>query len=115
MKSRSSSLYLLTGIALGILLGLIYAWSIRPAEAVDTNPASLQTQYKDQYRALIALAFASGGDLVRARARLSVLGDNNPYASVQEQTQRMAVNGETGEVTALRLLGAALAQNPLTP
>lgn len=115
MKNRPGSLYLLTGLVLGILFGLFYAWAIKPAEVVDSTPTSLQAGLKDQYRALVATAFAASGDLVRARARLELLGDTDSYASIQGQIRRMAVNGETGEVTALRLLAVALAQNPTAP
>ena len=115
MKNQSGSLYLLTGLVLGVFLGLAYTWFIQPEKAVDTAPSSLGAPLKDQYRALVATAFASTGDLVRARARLELLGDTDYYSSVLEQAGRKAVFGETGEVTALRLLAAALAQNPSAP
>jgi hypothetical protein len=112
MKQRRGSLYLLTGLILGIGLGLLYAWVIQPNALQDSAPGNMQSSAKDSYRALIATAFISNGDLVRARARLDLLGDKNPYQSVLDQAERMAIAGETGEVTALRLLAAALSQNP---
>jgi hypothetical protein len=112
MKQTRGSLYLLTGLILGIALGLVYAWVIHPSGIVDTTPDRLQDSAKDQYRAQIAIAFVSTGDLVRARSRLELLGDEGPYQSVLEQAERMAVKGETAEVTALRLLAIALQQNP---
>jgi hypothetical protein len=112
MKQTRGSLYLLTGLLLGIALGLIYAWVIHPVAIIDTQPESLQAPYKDQYRAQIATAFVSTGDLVRARARLELLGDESPYQSVVDQAEHLAVMGETAEVTALRLLATALEQNP---
>jgi hypothetical protein len=112
MKQTRGSLYLLTGLLLGIALGLIYAWVIHPVAIMDTQPKSLQASYKDQYRAQIASAFVSTGDLVRARARLELLGDENPHQSVVDQAEQMAAMGETAEVTALRLLATALEQNP---
>lgn len=113
MKQRRGSLYLLTGLILGIILGLVFSWAVFPAGPKDSPPGNLQPEQKDQYRALIAMAFVSTGDLVRARARLSLLGDPDPYASLVEQAKRMAASGETGEVTSLRLLAEALAKNPL--
>jgi hypothetical protein len=111
MRQTRGSLYLITGLLLGIALGLAFAWLIKPVDLQDALPNSLQAQYKDQYRELAALAFISNGDLVRAKARLALLGDENPQRSVQEQLARLAVQGETSEVTALRLLLAALEQN----
>jgi hypothetical protein len=113
MKQTRGSLYLLTGLVLGIALGLIYAWIISPAAVVDTKPDSLQASSKDQYRSQIALAFVSTGDLVRASARLDLLGDENPCQSVLAQAEHLALGGETAEVTALRLLATALNQNPV--
>lgn len=112
MKQRRGSLYLLTGLILGIGLGLVYAWMIQPKALQDSTPSNLQAAGKDNYRALIAAAFVSNGDLVRARARLDLLGDKDPYQSILDQADRMGVSGETGQVTALRLLAAALRQNP---
>jgi hypothetical protein len=111
MNQRRGSLYLLTGLILGIGLGLIYAWMIHPPEMKDTMPGALASEEKDQYRALIALAFVSSGDLVRAQARLELLGDADPYTSLVDQVQRMAPNGETSEVTALRLLAEAITRS----
>jgi hypothetical protein len=113
MKQTRGSLYLLTGLILGIALGLVYAWMIHPASVANAKPDSLQAPYKDQYRTQIAKAFVSTGDLVRARARLDLLGDENPYQGLIDQAERLAVMGETAEVTALRLLATALDQNPL--
>jgi hypothetical protein len=115
MKQRRSSLYLLTGLILGIALGLIYAWVILPQNLQGTEPGGLRATDKDSYRTLIAAAFVSNGDLVRARARLDLLGDQPPYQSVLNQAEQLAVFGETGEVTVLRLLAAALSQYPISP
>jgi hypothetical protein len=110
MRQRRGSLYLLTGLILGFVIGLVFAWAPQPAVVEDSAPSSLEAQAKDQYRALIATAFAAGGDLVRAEARLELLGDKDPYAAVVEQIKRQAPAGETSELTALRLLAAALSE-----
>lgn len=103
----------MTGLILGIIFGLVFAWTVYPASSKDSNPHSLQPEQKDQYRAIIAMAFVSTGDLVRARARLNLLGDPDPYVSLLEQAKQMAAFGETSEVTSLRLLAEALAKNPI--
>ncbi len=80
--------YLLTGLVLGAFLGLMYAWLVQPTQYTDTKPASLRADFKDRYRALIASAYMSNGDLVRAKARLELLQDADLYRMLSEQAQR---------------------------
>jgi hypothetical protein len=106
--------YLLTGLAIGVVLGLIYTWVLQPVEYVDTPPDSLRQDFKDRYRALIAAAFVSNNDLVRAQARLELLHDDNPFRTLSEQAQRtLGENGSPNEARALGLLAIAL--NQVTP
>ena len=108
--------YLLTGLILGILLGLAYAWLMQPVEYVDTSPASLRSDFKDQYRALIASAYLANGDLLRARARLELLEDEDVYRLLSEQAQRMlAQDSLSSEARALGLLAVALGQQAPGP
>jgi hypothetical protein len=51
--------YLLTGMVIGIVLGLVYAWVVQPVRYVNTSPGSLRVEFKDRYRALIASAYLS--------------------------------------------------------
>lgn len=111
MTQTRGSLYILTGLMLGIGIGLIYAWLIHPLGMGNSTPGSLRIQDKDRYRALTALGFVSSGDLVRAKARLELLGDSDPARSVQDQADRLSAFGETNEVTALKLLARALKGN----
>lgn len=108
--------YLLTGIVIGVALGLVYAWKIDPVVYEKTSPASLQAEYKDQYRALIAAAFAASGNLPRAQARLALLGEEDPARVVAVQAQRaLAENRPPAEARALGLLAVALSQGDLPP
>ena len=103
--------YLLTGLVIGVVLGLAYAWLVQPVEYVDTSPASLREDFKDRYRALIAAAYMANGDLVRARARLELLEDEDMFRSLAEQAQRtLAEQGSSEEARALGLLAIALGQ-----
>jgi hypothetical protein len=108
--------YLLTGLVLGIGLGLIYAWVFQPVQYVDTSPASLRSDFKDQYRALIAAAYLANGDLLRARARLELLKDKDMFRTISEQAQRtLAQQGSDADARALGLLAIALGQAPPGP
>jgi hypothetical protein len=108
--------YLLTGLVIGIALGLLYAWVFQPVQYTDTGPASLRSDFKDQYRALIAAAYLGNGDLLRARARLELLKDEDMYRALTEQAQRtLAQQGSEIDARALGMLAIALGQAPPGP
>jgi hypothetical protein len=108
-NERRGPWYLLTGLILGIALGLVYAWLVSPVSYEDTPPIALRADYKDQYRTLIALAYASNGDLGRAKARLNLLGPEDPGPLVANQALRAAAEGRPpSEVQALALLAEVL-------
>jgi hypothetical protein len=101
--------WLLLALVLGFGLGLAYSWAISPVEYVDAEPLVLRDDFKDHYRAAIAAAYASTGDLERARARLTLLGDPDPSQTLTAQAQRMLAAGESTEaVQQVALLAAAL-------
>ncbi len=111
MSENRGSWYLLTGVLLGLAIGVVYSWIFRPVRYVNTSPASLREEYKDKYRALIALAYEADGDLVRAKARLALLKDADIYATLAEQAQRWLAEGSAPEeARALGLLSVALGQ-----
>jgi len=47
---RGGHWYLLTGLLIGLALGLVYAWKISPVRYVDTDPAALRADFNDQLR-----------------------------------------------------------------
>ena len=82
----------------GLGLGLAYAWVISPRDIIDATPASLRLDFKDQYRSLVAAAFAATGNLPRAEARLALLEDRDPIDVLNAQAQRMrAVTAGDGQ------------------
>ncbi|HEY3312633.1 MAG TPA: hypothetical protein VGK00_13410 [Anaerolineales bacterium] len=93
MNEKKGFWYLLSGLVLGLGMGLLVSWVLAPVEFVDTTPASLRTDFKDEYRFLIASAYAADNDLPRAQARLGTLGNSNPVKALGEQSQRMLGNG----------------------
>jgi hypothetical protein len=86
---------LLATLMAGIGLGLLYAWVLSPVQVVDSAPEALRTDFKDEYRAVIAAAYAANGDLPRARARLDLLGDTDTYEALSVQAQHMLAAGES--------------------
>lgn len=109
MREDRGHWYLLTGFVIGIVFGLLYAWLIAPQELQDTSPASLQPEFKDRYRAMIASAFVATGNLPRAEARLALLADEDVIQVLAAQAQRTLGEGESPlEAQALGSLAAAL-------
>lgn len=95
--SRNSIFSILLGLFAGIGLGLLYSWRISPVTYVDAEPSILRADFKDQYRIVIAAAYASTHDLPRARARLELLKDPDPVSELSAQAQRMLAGGESNQ------------------
>jgi hypothetical protein len=113
MNDERGSWYLLTGIILGIGLGLLYSWVISPAEYVDTPPWSLRDDFKDQYRTVIAASYAATGNLQRAKARLELLKDEDSSLALVVQAQRYLADGsDYDDAQSLAVLASALGQAP---
>lgn len=87
----------LVALLLGAAAGLGYAWVLSPYPGLNAQPNTLRTDFKDQYRSLIAAAYAATGNLPRAQARLSVLEDADPIEALNAQAQRMLASPQTFE------------------
>jgi hypothetical protein len=85
-------------LAIGFGLGLYYAWMISPIRYIDTIPAALRTDFKEQYRVLIAASYSSTHDLARAKTRLALLDDNDPIQALNAQAQRMLSDGQPSDL-----------------
>jgi hypothetical protein len=105
---RRPPIFLLTGLVIGVVLGLVYAWVLRPVESVETNPSTLSDGYKNAYREIIAEAYIANGDLGRAKARLNLLGDEDPVRALTVQAQLTL--GEEGSETIAQALGILAAK-----
>lgn len=81
----------------GLGLGLVYSWNISPARVTDAQPSVLRADFKDHYRSAIAAAYGATGDLARAQARLSLLGDSDSIEALNAQAQRMLAINTSGE------------------
>ncbi|NOY97861.1 MAG: hypothetical protein GXP40_01485, partial [Chloroflexi bacterium] len=111
MSTKRIPWHLLAGLILGIGLGLLFAWVVSPVEYTDTPPSLLRADFKDQYRAAIAAAYISTGDLGRAQTRLALLGDPDPVQALTVQAQRTLAEGGSPEtLQALAMLAVAIQQ-----
>jgi hypothetical protein len=88
---------ILLALLAGLGLGLVYSWVISPARVTDAEPLALRADFKDHYRSAIAAAYAATGNLPRAQARLSLLGDADPIEALNAQAQRMLASGQSIE------------------
>ena len=62
-QERKGSWYLLSGVVVGLAMGLVYSWVISPVRYIDAPPYALRQDYKDEYRALVASAYLYSNDL----------------------------------------------------
>jgi len=109
----SRRLFLILGFGLGVAGGLYYAWLVSPVEYVDTAPESLRADFRADYLALIASAYAGDEDLVRARIRLALFPDLDPTTDLAALAQqRLAAGFADTEASALAQLASALSRGP---
>ena len=87
----------LLALLAGIGLGILYSWVISPRQVVDAEPIALRADFKDQYRSAIAASYAATGNLARAQARLSLLGDSDPVEALNAQAQRVLASDPNGQ------------------
>ena len=109
MDQNRGNWYLLTGLVLGLVMGLVYTWVISPVKEVDSHPHLLREDYQDIYRTLIARAYEANTNLPRAKARLALIGDDEPALALAAQAQRyLAEGGELDTAKVLANLSSAL-------
>lgn len=109
--AKETHWYLMTGLVMGFLLGLIYAWMINPVVYENTQPDTLKDNFKDTYRVTIAQVYSTTGNLERATLRLALLNDDDPVYALGAQAQRSLADGEDEKARSLALLASALQLN----
>jgi hypothetical protein len=115
MNENRGSWYLLTGVILGLVVGLILSLTVVPVQYFNTDPSTLSSAGKEAYRIVVAQAYLAEGDAGRAVSRLALLKDVNPSEEVIAQAQNMlAESGSDAKARALALLAAALSDSSLS-
>ncbi|MFH2038260.1 MAG: hypothetical protein ABIJ65_02380 [Chloroflexota bacterium] len=109
---RKGNWYLLTGLVIGILSGLIISWVVAPVKYIDTHPATLRSDFKDDFRFQIASAFYATNNLERAKSRLDLLDDADVIQALTKQAQNLLDSGDpTNKAFVLAFLTSALKQD----
>ena len=112
---NQGSWYLITGLVIGLILGLAYTCLLNPVIYENSRPASLSEGDQDIYRATIAMVFAETGHLERAISRLALLEDVNPVLALGAQAQQALADENHTEAYALALLASALQSHQAEP
>lgn len=100
---------LIIGVTIGLALGLTYTWVVDPVELVNTYPALLRTDYRQDWVRLAALSYVADGNLSRARARLDGLEQADVAGVIQALIEEYAAAGHpAGNLRSLTVLAQAL-------
>ena len=112
MNETRGHWYLLTGILLGVVVGLVIGRFVTSPTSGNTAPSGLSSQYRSEYRLMVARAYLVNNDLVRAKARLDLLVEGDVIQILEEQAQRVASSPEgESDAQSLAKLAADLRQD----
>ncbi|MGI6250246.1 MAG: hypothetical protein ACOYKD_02650 [Anaerolineaceae bacterium] len=101
--------YLLTGIVIGLVAGLLVSMVFLPLTNREALPRELSEGGKEAYRLMIAQAFEASPDVNRAVSRLNLLEDADPAAALITQAQKiLAAGGDEASARALAVLAEAV-------
>ena len=70
-KRKQAPLYLLTGLIIGVAIGLLIGYRIFPVQFFDITPVSLHEDFQQDYLTAVGLAYNSDKDMGRAYSRIS--------------------------------------------
>jgi hypothetical protein len=69
-------LVFLVGLGLGVGLAMLVGWVLFPLAEPEVTPASMRTDYREEYVRLVAVAYQADADLMLAERRLRALHDD---------------------------------------
>jgi len=108
-NTRRTTLAFATGVLLGLLVGLLFAWVIWPTSYYNATPAMLRRDFRDDYLVWVAREYAQNRDLQQAQTRLGLAyWKKDPVAALEDLAQRRG--GADGEN--LKALAQALKEAP---
>src|SRR5262249_31348572 len=115
LMRRGSFIALFIGIAIGVGVGLYYAWSVSPLIVTNTKPWQLGVQSQRNWMIAVSLAYAHNHDLQRAADRLLQLGlaDKTWQALADaacELTRTSYISTNTGQTAVRSMIELARSQ-----
>ncbi len=72
---RRGHFYLVTGLVIGLICGILYGWVFNPTRYYDVTPRSLHADFQKQYILLIAQSYQATEDIGRSYSRIRQLSD----------------------------------------
>jgi hypothetical protein len=107
---------ILLGLALGLVIGLLYGWVLQPVEYVDTAPNALRDDFRSDYVLAIAEAYQSHQDLEQAQVHLGTLGPDPAVNYVLDAIEYGVEHGMTQrDLETLNELAVELRDLPSAP
>ena len=79
-SNRSSWVFIVFALIMGLAIGIAYGWYIDPVDFFDLTPDTLRADYKADYVLMTAEAYRSEQDAGLAARRLAIFGTNSPSA-----------------------------------
>lgn len=74
-QKKRGPYYLITGLAIGLIIGLFYGWVINPTRYVDITPKSLHADFQKLYLQMVAESYQANGDMGRSYSRMKQMMD----------------------------------------
>jgi len=110
VQQRRTSVALIGGVVLGLLLGLAIGWWWWPVQWTNSTPSNLRSDFQSDYILWVAEHYATTGDLEWARSKLGV--EYWKEGQLAETLERLAQERGGQEAVRLRALKQALEPQP---
>ena len=81
---RSRLVGFIISIVIGLTIGLLYGWLVKPPEISNTSLSSLRSDYKADFVLMVAENYASDTDIEKAVNSLMEINPASPLAAVQQ-------------------------------
>lgn len=94
-QKKQPPLYLLTGLIIGIALGLFVGYRLFPVQFFDITPASLHRDFQEDYLVMVSLAYQADNDIGRAYSRISEMMSPVDIDQLRTMSLRIDDNPET--------------------
>lgn len=80
---RNRYIYFFISIGVGVVLGIIYGWFLRPGDVRNPSFDSLRLDYQTDYVLMVAEIYKAESDVALAKSQLSIISDEHPITQVQ--------------------------------